>query len=155
MSGITKSIKILNVTRQNYIKITKDYDLDALNYIPPKFNNNLIWNFGHIIATHQLLCYKLSGVQMYMDKTLIKKYVKGTKPEQKVTKTEVEELSGLALDLADKFASDFENGIFKSYNPYQTSYGITLESIKEAAEFNNVHEGMHLGACIAIKKFLD
>jgi len=149
------TIKILNVTRQNYIQITHDYDLDTLNLIPPGFNNNLIWNFGHVIVTQQLLCYGLSGVPMHINKTLISKYRKGTKPEQPATLAEVKELRELASDLADKFENDFANGLFKNFNPYQTSYGITLESIKEAAEFNNVHEGMHLGTCISIKKFLD
>jgi hypothetical protein len=41
-------------------KFLSGYNLDQLNTIPEGFNNNLIWNIGHIIVSQQLLVYKLS-----------------------------------------------------------------------------------------------
>ena len=45
-------------------------------------------------------------------------------------------------------------GIFKEFHPYQTKTGFYLGTLKEAMEFNNYHEGIHLGIMMSIKKFL-
>ncbi len=155
MNDIGESINILRASRQNYLKFIDWYDLDALNHTPTKFNNNLVWNFGHVIVTHQLLCYNLSDLNMPIDKSLVPKYRKGTKPEAPVSQQEVSELKELAVELVDKFEEDYNRGIFKVYNAYQTSYGFKIEDIQDAVAFNNVHEGLHIGSCLAIMKFLD
>lgn len=155
MSGIKESLKILRVTRDNYLKIVDLYTIHQLNQIPSGFNNNLIWNFGHVIVTQQLLCYKLSGLPMYIGDDLVNKYRKGTKPEKPVDAIDVAQLKNLALSTIDALSEDYEKGMFQTFNSYRTSYNITLEQIHEAVQFNNVHEGMHLGACLAIQKFLN
>ena len=152
---ISQSLQILNVTRSNFLKIINAYDIRALNHIPDGFNNNIIWNFGHIIATQQLLTYGLSGLSTPMSKDLINQYRKGTKPESDKSQAELDELINLSESLITQFKEDYSNGLFKEYNPYTTSYGIELTSVDLAIEFNNVHEGMHLGTCIDIKRFLN
>ena len=154
MSSIEDSIKILKATRDNYLKMVDHFDLERLNYIPKGFKNNLVWNFGHVLVTQQLLCYKLSGLPMYVDDDLVKQYRKGTKPEKSIDAIELVKLKNLALSTVDALYEDYEKRIFKTFYPYRTSYNIELQSINEAIQFNNVHEGMHLGTCLAIQKFL-
>lgn len=155
MKDITNSMRILRATRKNYLGIIDSHDLTSLNYIPPNFNNNIIWNFGHVIATQQLLTYALSGLATPMSKSYIDKYRKGTKPENRVNQDELNELIGLSESLLIQFENDFSENKFQNYNPYKTSYGYEITSLSDAVEFNNVHEGMHLGTCIAIKKLVD
>ena len=147
-------LDILKVSRDNYLKFLEPYDLAALNTIPPNFNNNIAWNFGHVIVTQQLLCYKLANLPMYIDDTLVNKYRKGTKPEEKINEEELEMLKSLATSLVDKFQQDLEKEIFSNYISYRTSFNVELTNILQATIFNNVHEGMHLGTCLALKKFL-
>ncbi|MBD1422623.1 DinB family protein [Sphingobacterium chuzhouense] len=40
-------------SRGIYLSYFENYSLDQLNKIPNGFNNNLIWNIGHIIVTRQ------------------------------------------------------------------------------------------------------
>ena len=54
--------------------------------------------------------------------------------------------------LADKMEDDYANGIFKEYKEYATSFNATLSCIDDAILFNNMHETMHLGFMIALKK---
>ncbi|QDH79489.1 DinB family protein [Echinicola soli] len=146
--NISSTIK----TRENFISLVNGMTLDELNEIPKGFNNNIAWNFGHVIVTQQIICYKLSGQEILVPDTLVEKYRKGTKPESPITSKELEELKILALSTLESFKNDLLAGGFTKFNEYTTSFGVTLKSISEAVEFNGIHEGMHLGYAMAQRK---
>lgn len=148
--------RILQITRGNNQKLISTFTLEQLNIIPPKMNNNLIWNLGHVIVTQQILCYKLSGLPMHLDSTFIEKYKKGTgpNPDQAISQEEIDLLLKSLQSTQDQLKSDYANGVFQSYETYTTSYNMTLTSIEDAIRFNNVHEAMHLGTCLALKNLL-
>ncbi len=141
-------------TRKNFLNVVNSLTTEQLNHIPDGLNNNIIWNFGHAIVTHQLLCYNLSGNRMYTNKELVHKYRIGTKPEAPVSAEEIEELKKLALELVSIFETDIQTDMFKEYKEYTTSYNVTLSNIEDAVKFNNVHEGLHLGYAMAIRKMI-
>jgi hypothetical protein len=128
--------------------------LEAVNHIPEGFNNNLIWNFGHIIATQQLLTYSLSGLNPKVEDEVLAAFRKGTKPEKVHTTAELEGLKKLAVTTLDQFEADFEAGLFQTFESYPTSYGVELTNIEEAASFNALHEALHLGYAMALKRAL-
>ncbi|WP_027138222.1 DinB family protein [Gaetbulibacter saemankumensis] len=145
------SIEILSKTRNFFKQHLETIPLEDLNKIPEGFNNNIIWNIGHIIVTQQLLNYKLSGLPMLISEDLIKKYMKGTKPAVYITKDEVEVLKGLLFSTIDQFREDYKKGIFKNFQEYTVSTtGNTLKSFNESLEFVVFHEGMHLGYVMAL-----
>ena len=154
MKNIDDKLKLLRSARENFITKIELYDLDTLNHIPPNFNNNLIWNFGHVIVTQTLLTYGLSKMQLPVDQVLVNKYRKGTKPETKVSHVEVDDLKGLAISLVDRFETDYTNGIFEQFYPYQSNFGLSVDTLIDAINFNNAHEAIHLGFCNALIKFL-
>lgn len=141
------SRKMLNAYFENYT-------LEQLNKIPEGFNNNLIWNIGHIVVTQQLLVYKFSGLPMMISDEIVEKYRKGTKPEQDVTQAEADEIKVLLFDTLHKLELDYNNGIFVNYQEYPTSTGFILKSALGAIEFNNFHEGLHIGIMMSLRKFV-
>lgn len=149
-----QQLNILKATRANILKAIDGISLEQLNEIPAGFNNNLIWNAGHVAVTQQLLCYAMSGIEVKLPKEIITVYRKGAKPEKAITQAEVDQIKEWLTTSIDWLIADLEAGIFKSYKEYQTSYGFKLTSITDAVSFNNVHEGMHLGYIIALKKHL-
>ncbi len=149
-----RTVNYLRQTRQNILKTIKDLSADQLNKIPDGFNNNIIWNVAHVMVTQQLLVYKLSGQALYISEDEVNAYKKGTKPEKTVSSQEIENIKVRLLSLVDKFKEDLENDKFKNYNEYTTSFGVTLSSSEDAVEFNNVHEGLHLGSIMALKKLV-
>lgn len=153
-TNMLKSLDILKITRQNLLKISSSLNVDQLNQIPENLNNNLIWNLGHVVVTQQLLCYKLSGLPCLVSDDMIERYRKGSRPGERVGEAEIEQIKSLMFSLIDRTKEDVKADLFKSYKTYTTSYNLTLESIDDALEFNNIHEGMHLGYCIALKKQL-
>ena len=49
---------------------------------------------------------------------------------------------------------DYQNKIFEEYEEYTTSVKVTLSSVEDAIQFNNYHEGIHLGVVLSQLKVL-
>lgn len=137
---------------KNYLE---NYSLEDLNKIPEGFNNNIIWNIGHILVTEQLLAYKLSGLPMLIDDELVNSYRKGTKPEKFISQEEVNKIKTLLFSTIEKTEANYKAGVFKTYQEYTVSTtGNTLTNIEEALQFILFHEGMHLGYILALCRAL-
>lgn len=130
------------------------FSLDELNKIPDGFSNNLIWNIAHVIVTQQLLVYGNSQLPMLVSDEMVAKYRKGTKAEHDVNQEEVNEIRSLLFSTLEKTQDDYFNGHFKNYIEYTVSTKSTLTNVEEALEFNNFHEGIHLGYILALKKLI-
>lgn len=129
--------------------------LALLNKVPPGFNNNIFWNIKHTVVTQQALVYGLSGLPLHVTADEIAPYKKGTKPERDVTKEEVDLCKSQLLALVNKTKEDWDSGLFINYKEYTVATKTTLSSAKEAIEFNNFHEGIHLGYVLALKRVLE
>ncbi|WP_149206021.1 DinB family protein [Flavobacterium johnsoniae] len=140
--------------REILLKILDNHSLEQLNKIPEGFNNNIIWNVGHCVATQQTLVYKLSGLPTMVSEDFILKYRKGTKPEGDVSEEEVNEIRAFLLSTFEKTKNDFQSGLFVDYNEYTTSMGFTLKNVQDALDFNNYHEGIHTGIAMSLKKLV-
>lgn len=149
-----ETFKIWETSRAIYLKIIENYSLEQLNKIPEGFSNNLVWNLGHIIVSQQGLVYRLSGLPMSVSPEMMEKYKNGSRPTEPVSQEEVDELKGLLFSLINKTKRDYANGLFTTYTEYTTSVGFHLSSSEEAIEFNNYHEGIHLGFILNIRKFI-
>ena len=147
------TFKIWETSRKIYLKIIENYSLEQLNKIPEGFSNNLAWNLGHIIVSQQGLVYRLSGLPMNVSTEMMDKYKNGSKPTS-TTQEEINELKVLLFSLLEKTKEDYTNGKFTSYNEFTTGTGFHLSNIKDAMEFNNYHEGIHLGFMMNIRKFI-
>lgn len=132
----------------------ENHTLEDLNKVPKGFSNNIIWNIAHTIVTQQLLVYKLSGLPMVVSDAMVEAYKKGTKTEGDVSQAEVDAVKGLLFSTIEKTQQDYDNKMFKVYNEYTVSTKSTLSNVEEAIEFNNFHEGIHLGYILALRKSL-
>ncbi|WP_435261329.1 DinB family protein [Tenacibaculum sp. nBUS_03] len=146
--------EVLKKSRELVLNLTNGLTIEQLHKIPEGFNNNIAWNVAHLVVTQQLLLYKLSGLQCLVSDELIDNYRKGTKPTETFTEEEFEEVKELLLGLPDTLKEDFSAGIFSDYTEYKTSTGFVLDSFKTALAFNNMHEGIHLGVIMAIRKLV-
>lgn len=149
-----KTFEILRATRDNFLRVTGDLSLDAWNEIPARFNNNIVWNFGHTIASRQVLCYQFANVNPTIDESYMAKYKNGTKPETVVTGTEIELLKTYFKSTLDQLEADYKNNVFKDYKTYTTRFGVQLTCIEDAIRYLCTHEALHYGCVVAIKKLV-
>ena len=150
-------IKQLDITIQNrklLRSLLKYISEDQLFEIPAGFRNSIWWNLAHVIATQQILLYRFSGLPARVDGNWINTYMKGTLPTGIPQKEEIEFLQNSLIDTAIWAGQDYENGIFKRYEEYTTSTKVTLSSVEDAIQFNNFHEGLHLGVILSQIKVL-
>lgn len=148
------TFKIWETNRKHHLKLIENYSLEQLNKIPEGFSNNLAWNFGHIIVSQQGLVYRLSGLPMNVSPEMMDTYKNGSKPTGTTTQAELDELKVLLFSLVEQTKEDYLAGKFVSYNEYTTGTGFHLANLKDAVEFNNYHEALHMGFMMNIRKFI-
>ena len=124
-----------------------------MNVIPNGLNNNIMWNLGHVVVTQQALNYRLSNLPMKVDSELVDHFKKGSVAAN-YDQSVLDLLKSKFLVLVAETRKDYEAGLFKEFQTYPTSYGITLESIDDSLEFNNAHEALHLGYIMAIRRMI-
>lgn len=149
-----KQFEILKANRVIVLKVIENLSLEQLNKIPDGFRNNIAWNVAHLPVIQQLLCYRLSELKITISDEMVEKYQKGTAPTKDITQQELDEIKVLFLRQVDEFKEDYTNNKFITYNSYPTSVNVTLNSIDDAIEFNNFHEGLHLGYILALKNIV-
>ena len=150
------TLNIFTQNRKNMLNLLKGFTLEQVNKIPTGFNNNLVWNAGHSLFAQQFLMYVSSGVTPLIPfEEYAQKYGPGSKPESPCTQQEWDQLLGLLESTAAKAVTDFNAGIFQTYNMYASEYfGIKMVNIEEAIQFNTFHEAVHFGHMAAMKNGL-
>jgi hypothetical protein len=148
------NFQISHQTRAILSKILASNSLDQLNKIPEGFRNNLFWNIAHIVATQQILVYRLSGLDALVDHEFIDTFKKGTSPLRTYTDEDRKYLAKVLKSTIQMTQEDYHSGKFQTFSPYETSQGYILNSVEDSLFFNEFHEGLHLGIMLQILKFL-
>lgn len=151
-----ESIDIIRGARKFLLNLIDGISIEKLNEIPEGFNNNLAWNFAHVIANQQILCYRNAGAKPVISDKIIDKYKTGTRPESSIDANEFATLKKYLLSTIDKFEEDSATNIFENYKAFDLkSYpGVRLKNINDAAKFVSFHDGLHVGYSMALKRAL-
>ncbi|MCZ4221726.1 DinB family protein [Pedobacter rhodius] len=153
---MNKVFEFIINSRKAFIQLVDGLTIEQLNKIPDGYNNNIIWNFGHIVVSTQTLCYVRTGI--FADAGSVKFnefYKKDTRPIYNVTAEEVAELKSIALKSIEKIKEDYASDVFASIIPFSTStYGAEMKSIEEVLITTIGHDNVHYGYAWALKKSL-
>lgn len=149
---MNKHFEDLAQIRNNFLSYLHGYDLKRLTCIPHGFKNHIFWNCAHALVTQQLMTYYLSDNEMLVDNDWVMRFKKGTFGDQDVTEEDVRKLIKLLQSTQISLRKDYNSEKLAYYRPYETSFGIKLETIEDAIRFNNLHESLHLGYVMALSK---
>ena len=147
-----KQFEIIRKTRRYLLSIIEELSIDQLNTIPEGFNNNIVWNFGHVIAAQQGVCYLRGGVPVVIDEELFKKYKPESKPVNRTEDAELHTLKTLLFSTIDQLEEDYKAGKFANYIPWKSRYGIEVNTIDDAITFLSFHDGLHVGYTMALRR---
>ncbi|WP_420401201.1 DinB family protein [Flagellimonas sp.] len=149
-----KQFDILLKNRIIFKRFLDQTPKEDLFRIPNGFKNNIWWNIAHAMVTQQLLIYKLSGVGFGIEEELIDKYRKGTVPEALPSESEFSKVSEYLISTVEQLQKDYSEGLFTNFEPYMTTPKVGLETVEDAISFLTFHDGIHLGAILALQKAL-
>ncbi len=134
--------------------VLDELTLEQLNTIPKGYNNNILWNIAHILVTEQMLSYGLSGLPIAINEDFISRFKKGSVCLSNYSNYDIELIKNKYFNLINKTKDDYQNNRFSKFNEYPTSTGIVLKNIDDAMRFNSLHEGIHLGVVLSLKKLV-
>lgn len=140
--------------RESIINSFAQLTVEEVYQFPTGFNNNLIWQAGHILATQQIFHYKLTGNTPRVDYQLIERYKKGTFAETQPDREELDLILNHLENTVEDLKSDFEKNRLNAFTEYTTGFGVKISNINEAIAFNNIHEALHLGRIASMKQIL-
>lgn len=141
-------------TRVSLLNILESKSYEELVHIPEKFKNSIFWNIAHLLVTQQLLCYKLSGLEIKIDQDLVGKYGKGATAIAEAEPSDIQYVKDNLVSAMTQTKEDFDNGLFANFTPYMTSTGIELKSVEDAIGFSTFHDGIHLGIVLSLMKIV-
>ncbi len=151
-----ETFKFILQARQKFIELIDSLSVEQLNNIPSGFNNNIIWNFGHIVVSTQTLVYVRTGIKS--DTTWVKyneDYKKDTKPTRFVEQTEIDELKAIAIKSIEEIRKDYENNVFGTITTFSTAtYGYPMETIEEVVALTSGHDNVHYGYALAQRRLV-
>lgn len=143
-------------SRQAFIQLVDSLSVEELNEIPAGFNNNIIWNFGHIVVTTQTLSYVRTGI--LKDASEVKyneDFKKGSVPERTISAEEINELKSLAISTIQNIKEDYQKGFFGPIQPFSTStYKAEINSFEEVLATSVGHDNIHFGYALAQSKLV-
>ena len=142
------------LTRKFILSICEPLTEEQLNTTPNGFNNNIIWNLGHLIAAQQGICYIRSGLNPVVDESITEYFKSGSKPNKIFNNNEIESIKKTFTASLEQLKNDIEKNLFVNYEPLQTRYGVTISNITEAIQFLPFHEGLHAGTINAMKRLV-
>lgn len=148
------SLETLLTTRENLFKATQDLTLEQINTVKKGFNNTIGWNFIHAIVTQQILCYQLTNNTPVIPQEFIENFKKGSGGTHTITQQQWQQIRAQSITSIRQLDNDYNSGKLTGFTKYKTSYGVDLHSIEEAITFNCMHEALHLGYIMAMKKSL-
>jgi hypothetical protein len=151
---MNKHIENISKARTWLLEQIKDLSTDQLNQVPPGFNNNIIWNLGHMVVAQQGLCYARAGLKPVLEENFMGAYKPGTKPSGLVSETAINEIRLLLQSTLHQLDLDVQENIFSGYTAFTTRYGAAINNIDDAIQFVMYHEGLHSGIVLSLLKII-
>lgn len=145
---------IWETNRLLFLKLVNELSFKQLNTIPDGYNNNIIWNIGHIITVQQALIYKSSGLDICLSEEVFNNYKPGSFPNKNISKENIMDLKLKLTSIIQLTKADYNTKMFSNFKPFKTNVGFNLTTIDAAFKFNNYHEAMHYGIVKSLSKLV-
>lgn len=158
MSGLTdnaaRALGMIRQTRRSLDALMAPLAPEVWTRVPDGFSNSVLWNVGHVVVTLELLTYGLAGLDLQVPASMVAAFRKGTSPAGWDEAPDSEAVRDHLHASPDRLEADLRAGRFEAYREYRTTPGVVLSGVDDALTFDLYHEGLHLGAVLALRRAL-
>lgn len=145
---IANYLKSLKEHREFLLNITNDLTTDQYNFIPPRFNNNIIWNMAHVLLVSESYLYRQADFKSPIHKFDLTLFKKGTKPEQYISTDDIAFIRESLLETTSFFE--------KNLNQSDLVFDISNSPVSEASlQFILFHEEVHYRTIEKMLKYIN
>jgi len=129
-------------------------DDEQLLRVPQGFTNNILWNVGHTITDNCTMLYPPTGQPLPLPEQYLQWFKPGKSPADWTDTPPIAEVLESGITTRDKLFEDCIAGKMEDYEPLALGDGTVLNNIAYAIAHCNIHEGIHLGVILALRKFV-
>jgi hypothetical protein len=117
--------------------------MESLIKIPEGYNNNMIWNVGHMISVSYSLNFSIAGLTPPSELEMIKKFRKGSFPEE-YTQNDIDWIKRHILYSVEEIERAWEeNKIQTIVLPVTTDLGNVVNTPSDALAMTLAHDMLH------------
>jgi uncharacterized damage-inducible protein DinB len=149
-----KEIELIRYVRKNILNVIEGLNLEQLNKVPDKFNNNIGWNLAHLVITQQIMAYKLGGLPLNEGIEWYAEFAPGTKPDRELSQSEIDAIKQALITSIDTFEQDCQSGKFSEYTAWDLHGVMDVTGVEDATKITCVHEGRHYGVITTLAKLV-
>ncbi|MDN3548885.1 DinB family protein [Mucilaginibacter aquaedulcis] len=129
---------LLAEKRNRLLDLTKALTTEQYNYIPQGFNNNIIWNIGHLLVFSENLLYERSGLPAPVHTISLVNFNMGRRPDSYINREEI----GIIRDLYLQSYNFFER-LLKTNGDVDINSPMHLAIQDRVMQFLLFHEDQH------------
>ncbi len=149
----TAAIEMLRFVRGLTMKAFDGLDQRQLTTVPAGFNNNILWNAGHILYYTCAMTYGPAGQPIPLPAEYKDLFKANTSPADWKEAPDGAAVLRELGSIVDRIAADNADGKFGAFKG-MTLGPRSLGTIQEALVFHCFHEGLHLGRITSLKKLV-
>ncbi len=127
---------------------------EQLLRVPDRFKNNILWNIGHVITDNSSMLYPPTGNEFPLPECYLKWFEPEKSPADWTDTPPAAEILQAAAMTRDKLVEDCMAGKMENYEPLTLGDGVVLNNVAYAIAHCNIHEGIHLGIILSLRKFV-
>lgn len=149
--------RYMDTIRNHTINTINEITEETADLIPPGFNNNIRWNFGHIAFIQDRVTFKLLGEELGVPKMYKLLFSPGTKPANwQFPAPTLSELSEELKNQKARIRANLAGRLNEELNePFTNGMGLTFYTVGECLLFTFYHEALHMEVIKRIRMAID
>lgn len=151
---MTKLLDVIKKTRHSLLELINGLDAQQLNLIPDGFNNNIIWNLGHMVSSQQGLCYLKAGLEPVVKEEFRIAYQPGSVPLLPLSITEINNIKNMFILTIEQLETDIDKGLFLNYICWTNRFDIEMTCINDVLCYLPYHDGLHSDRIAAYRRLI-
>lgn len=143
---MTSFLELIDNMRRDLLKKTENLTVEQLNTIPNGFNNNIVWNLGHILVVTDEILNKntLFSIPTYDFDT--SGFKKGTRPDNVINEKDTSSIRSALSDTIPRFRRLLKDYALATQN--KESELLEKLSNDKSIHFILFHEDMHISTIL-------